>query len=144
LVSLCLGGEGVSADLKTIAAEPDPAKRARLALTNGERATTQAGDKCRASDFEACTALLAEVRESVELALQSLQATGVDPARRPGRYKEAEIQTRRILHLLVDLKTYIHPEDEADYESVRRRVSDINDRLLSAIMGKKKPRPKKK
>jgi len=127
-----------AADLKTLSAEPDLVKRTRLALTNGERAVTQAGDACRAIDYEKCVALLTEIRQSVELAKLSLDKTDIVASRNPRHHKDAEIRTRTMLRHLEALGSYVHPDDRTHYEAVRRRVSEINDQLLSAIMSKRK------
>jgi hypothetical protein len=128
-------------DLKTAAAEPNLVKRARLALANGETASTRAGDACRSGDYDKCDALLDEVKESVELGKTSLDATGIDAARSPRHFKDAEIRVRKILRLLDAVRSYVHSEDMSHFEAVRARVSEINDQLLSAIM--KKQRRKK-
>ena len=127
-------------DLAKIASEPDLVKRARLALTNAERATTAGGDACRSGDHDKCSALLSEVQNSVELAQASLQKTGIDPARSPRHFKDAEIRTRKIMRLLDAVGAYVHSDDASHFDSVRRRVSEINDQLLSGIMSKRKRR----
>ena len=125
-------------DLKAVAAEANPAKRARLALGNGERVATEAGEACRAGEYDDCNALLGQVQESVELADKALVETGVDPGRNPRHHKDAEIRTRKILRLVQALRTYMHADDLPHYEAVERKISEINDRLLSGIMSKKK------
>ena len=137
VVILALAGVAAE-DLKTVAAEPNPVKRARLALVHGEHAATKAGEACQGSEYDQCNQLLSEAEESVELASQSLDRAGIDAARNPRHHKDAEIKTRKILRLVDALRSYIHPEDLVHYEAVRKKVSDINDRLLSAIMSKKK------
>ena len=123
-------------DLKTIAAEPNPAKRARQALEYAEQAALKAGEACKASDYDNCDSLLDELQQSVELADKSLEQTGVDPRRNPRHYKDAEIRTRKITRQVDALRVYIHPDDIQHYETIYRRISEINDRLLAAIMGK--------
>lgn len=122
-------------DLKSIAAEPNPARRARAALVYGEQTAFKAGEACKGNEYEKCNHLLDEIRDSVELADKSLDETGADPRRSPGNFKNAEIRTHKILRDVDALKSYIHPDDMEHFESVYRRVSEINDRLLAALMG---------
>lgn len=138
VLGLALSAACWSADLATIAAEPDLVKRSRKALDNAGQAIARAGKVCKANDYENCIARLTEVRESVELAKESLDKTGINPSRSPRHFKHAEIQTRKTLKLLEDLGVYIHPDDREHYDAVVRRVSEINDKLLLSIMTKKK------
>ena len=126
------------ATLLWLASADTELRRARQALTDGERASTQAGEACRASDYDKCVALSAEIQKSVETAQEALYATGIDPARNPRHFKDAEIRVRKILRLVDDLRPYIHSEDQTEYDAVRRRVSEINDQMLSAIMSRRK------
>ena len=121
-------------------AEPNPVKRARLALTNSEHAASKAGEACKAGDLDGCLGQLREVQESVELADKSLDETGIDPGRNPRHFKDAEIRTRKILRQVDALRTYMHGEDIDRFETVYQRISDINDRLLAGIMSKTKKR----
>ena len=135
LVPLLLGFAAAAVDLKTIAADPNPARRARQALIYAEQACGRAGEACKANEYEQCNGLLDEIKESVELADKSLVQTGVDPRRNPRHHKDAEIRTRRIVRQVDAVRVYIHPEDMEHFESVYRRISEINDRLLAAIFG---------
>ena len=138
-LALALGGSCLpAADLKTAAAEPNLVKRSRLALANGERAVLAAGDACRTGDHDRCNDLLAETRESVELAKNSLDKTGLSPNRSPRHFKDAEIRTRKILRLLDAARSYVHPDDQQLYDSVRAGISGVNDQLLAGVMGRKK------
>ncbi len=129
-------------DLKSVAAEPNLARRARAALAFGEQSALRAGDACKGNDYEKCDHLLDDVRDAVELADKSLDQTGVDPRRSPGNYKNAEIRTRKILREVDALKSYIHPDDLDHFDTVYRRISEIDDRLLAAIMGQHKKKKK--
>jgi hypothetical protein len=129
---------GPPSGLQALMAEPNLVKRAKLALENGNRASLEAGDACKAGEYGKCTALLDEVEDSVELAEKSLNETGIDPARKPGHFKHAEIQTHKILRQVDPLRSYIRVEDMNHFKSVYRRISAIDDRLVFAILSKKK------
>ncbi len=118
--------------------EGDFVRQARQSLTQAELAVNQAGDACKAGDWEKCNALLEGGQKGVEQALEALHKTGINPRKSPRHFKDAEIRTRKILRALRNLVAYIHPDDLNHYETVVSRVSDINDQLLSSILEKKK------
>ncbi|HYM09235.1 MAG TPA: hypothetical protein VEU62_00810 [Bryobacterales bacterium] len=139
IFALALPAQQPAADnLKAITAEPNLVKRAKLALANGERASRDAGDACKAGEYDKCNARLSEVQDSVELAEKSLDQTGIDPARSPRHFKDAELQTHKILREVDPLRAYIPAEGMDHFQSVYRRISSIDDRLVSAILSKKK------
>ncbi len=135
---LAFGATQPAADLKTVAAEPNAARRARAALVCAEQAASKAGENCRSGEYDKCNALLDEVRDAVDLAEKSLQQTGVDPSRNPRHYKDAEIRTRKLVRELEAIRAYVHPDDLDHFETIYRRISETDDGLLSAIMGQKK------
>jgi hypothetical protein len=127
-----------SEDLKTAAAEPNPVKRARLGLANGERTALKAGEACKGAEYEKCNELLTEVQESVELASKSLDQSGIDARRSPRHFKDAEVRSHKILRLVEPIRAYVHPDDLEHFDAVARRISQINGEFLAAVLGKKK------
>jgi hypothetical protein len=125
-------------DLKGVRAEPDPIKRYRLALNHGEDAAGLSAKACKANEYEQCVGLLREVRDAVELASKSLADSGIDASRNAGHHKNAEIRIRKIRRVVEATRGYIHPEDQEEYEAVVKRISDLNDELLAAIMKRRK------
>ena len=125
-------------ELQKARSQPDPVKRARLALAIAEHAAFRASEACPSGDYEACNFLLDELQASLELTQDSLDRSGIDPNRSPRHFKDAEIRTRKILRQLEAFRPHLHPEDRSHFESVLRRVSEINDKLLSAIMTRRK------
>ena len=119
-------------------AQADLVRQARQSLVRAEQAATQSGEACKSTDYDKCNTLLTEVQEAVEKAKDSLDKTGLNPARSPRHFKDAEIRTRKILKLLRAVVSYIHPDDRPRFDTAVGRVSDINDQLLSSIMEKKR------
>ncbi len=139
IVALPLAFTGFAADnLKSIANEPNLVKRARLALANAEHASVKVGEACKTNDYDACNAMLTEVQESVELADKALDESGIDPGRSPRHFKDAEIRTRKIMRQVEAIRAYIRGEDLPHFDAVYHRISEIDDRLLTGIMSKKK------
>ena len=65
-------------------------------------------------------------------------ATGKDPRRNSKPFKEAEKSTREILRRLEGLNDLMSEFDRGAVDPVQRTVSDIHDKLITGIMGKKK------
>lgn len=124
-------------DLGSIRTEPNLERRSELALDYANAALDQARDSYSIGDLTKTQASLDEVRESVDLAYQSLEETGKDP-RRSSKFKRAELKTRELLRRLEGLKQTVNFEDRALVEKVRDRVAEIHDSLLKGIMSKKK------
>jgi|SRR5581483_1041024 len=125
-------------DLAGIKAEPKLEKRSDLALKYAETAVDTARDSYKKGDMDATQAALHQVMEGVQLSYDSLMATGKDPRRSSGPFKKAEKTTRQILRRLEGLSDFMSASDRGVVGPVRQAVSDIHDKLILGIMGKKK------
>ena len=125
-------------DLTGIKAEPRLEKRSQLALQFADSALDSARDLYKKGDLEACRAALADVEAGVELSYDSLMATGKDARRNSGPFKNAEKSTRQILRRLENLSDLMSAFDRSAVEPVQHSVSEIHDKLITGIMGKKK------
>ena len=125
-------------DLTGIKAEPKLEKRSELALQYADSQVDAAREAYKKGDMDASKAALAEVQASVQLSYDSLLATGKDPRRNSRPFKQAEKATRQILRRLDSLSDLMSAFDRSAVEPVKRTVSDIHDKLITGIMGKKK------
>ena len=125
-------------DLAGIKAEPRLEKRSQLALEFADSALDSARDLYKKGELDACRTALGEVEEGVQLSYDSLMATGKDPRRNSGPFKNAEKSTRQILRRLDNLSDLMSAFDRGAVEPVQHTVSDIHDKLITGIMGKKK------
>jgi hypothetical protein len=125
-------------DLTAIKSEPKLEKRSELALKYADSALDSARDAYKKGDAEASKAALGEVEAGVKLSYDSLMATGKDPRRSSRPFKDAEKSTRQILRRLESLSDLMSAFDRGMVEPVHGTVSDIHDRLITGIMGKKK------
>lgn len=123
------------ADLTAARSEKKLEKRAQLALKNAEKMLDSAGDAYSKGDWEKTQASLQEVRESVELTYESLRETGKTPRRSPKHFKRAEIQTRKLLRNLEDLRLRMGVEERERVEPVREYIEKVHDLFLEGIMG---------
>ncbi|HSP66739.1 MAG TPA: hypothetical protein VLN48_03360 [Bryobacteraceae bacterium] len=125
-------------DLTAVKSEPKLEKRSELALKYADSALDSARDAYKKGDVEASKAALGEVEAGVKLSYDSLMATGKDPRRSSRPFKDAEKSTRQILRRLESLSDLMSAFDRGMVEPVHGTVSDIHDRLITGIMGKKK------
>ena len=125
-------------DLTGIKAEPRLEKRSQLALQFADSALDSARDLYKKGELDACRTALGEVEAGVQLSYDSLMATGKDPRRNSGPFKDAEKSTRQILRRLDSLSDLMSAFDRGAVEPVQHTVSDIHDKLITGIMGKKK------
>ncbi len=88
--------------------------------------------------MDATRSALNDVKDGVQLSYDALMATGKDPRRSAGPFKNAEKTTRQILRRLEGLSDFMSAADRGAVDPVRQVVSDIHDKLIMGIMGKKK------
>ena len=132
LLILCL-----AFDLAAIRMEPNLERRSERALDNASAAMDAARDASGAGEAEKAKAALGELRDSVELAYQSLVDSGKSARRNPKFFKRAELKTRELMRRLEGLAQAVDSDDRAFVESVRDRVSNVHDDLIKDIMQKK-------
>jgi hypothetical protein len=138
LLVLMLALNLLAIDLAGVKSEPKLEKRSELALRYADSALDAARDAYKQGDVDASRAALGEVEAGVQLSYDSLMATGKDARRNSKPFKDAEKATRQILRRLDGLSDLMSAFDRAAVEPVHRTVSDIHDKLITGIMGKKK------
>lgn len=126
------------ADLEAIKAEPKLERRARYALKFAKTCVKRVLKAYQDGDTARGEELLLEIQEAVELAYDSLMATGKHPRKKPKHFKRAEIRTRRLLSDLDELRRNLHYDERKTLDAVQAKISEINDKLLMAIMTKPK------
>ncbi|HEY4363854.1 MAG TPA: hypothetical protein VGN17_22995 [Bryobacteraceae bacterium] len=125
-------------DLAGVKSEPNLEKRSDLALTNANTALDAARDSYNQGEFDKTEVALEEVEQSVDLAYESLSATGKDPRRDPKFFKRAELRTRELLRRLEGLGESVSFSDRGMVERVRERVSAVHDDLINGVLTKRK------
>jgi hypothetical protein len=125
-------------DLTSVTTEPNLEKRSERALDYANLALDAARDHYNAGDYDRSQTDLQEVRDSVELAYQSLSDTGKDPRKDPKFFKRAELRTRELLRRLEGIAPGMSVIDRGSLEKVRERISEVHDNLLNGIMSKRK------
>jgi hypothetical protein len=125
-------------DLTAIQSEPNLERRSERALDNANLALDAARDDYNSGNYDKSQSELREVRDSVELAYQSLSDTGKDPRKDPKFFKRAELRTRELLRRLEGVGQGMSQIDRGTLDKVRERISEVHDNLLNGIMSKKK------
>jgi hypothetical protein len=132
LLILCL-----AFDLAAIRMEPNLERRSERALDNASAAMDAARDASGAGESEKAKGALGELRDSVELAYQSLVDSGKSARRSPKFFKRAELKTRELMRRLEGMVQAVDSDDRPFVESVRDQVSKVHDNLIQDIMQKK-------
>jgi hypothetical protein len=132
LMVLCL-----AFDLTAIKLEPNLERRSERALDNASAAMDAAREALTPGDPAKFKAALEELRDSVNLAYQSLVDSGKSARRSPKFFKKAELKTRELMRRLEGLAQAADSEDRPFVDSVRDRVSKVHDDLIQDIMQKK-------
>jgi hypothetical protein len=131
-VALCAAP--ARADLAAARAEKNLERRAKLALENAAAALASARRSYDNGDNPKVAALAAEIGESVELAYDSLAATGKNPRRSPRWFKYAEIQTRDLLRRLDTFTLDMSATDRDLLGKVKETVLEVHDHLLQGLL----------
>ena len=115
-------------------AEKNLEKRSKLALENAEGVLKQAREAYGQGEMKQAEGLLAEVRDSVALAMKSLQDTGKNPRKSPKWFKRAEIQTRDLLRKLDAFEQEMSVADRAMIADAKGTVQKVHEELLLGVM----------
>src|SRR6266849_6650372 len=126
------------ADLKQVKAEPNLEKRSRAALDHAEQALKDSRRAYADGNLQLTTELLEEVGESVDLVEASLKASGKDPIKSPKYFKIAEIKTGSLHRSVEAFSRDMNDADRSMIEKLKEKLQDTHDRLLQAIMTRKK------
>jgi hypothetical protein len=122
------------ADLKAVLEERDLGKRSKLALENAEADLKAVREVYQKGDNPAIAPLVKDLRESIDLAWDSLEGTGKNPRKSPKWFKQAEIETRLLLKKMETLQHDMNFEDRAVLDEAKARLQKVNADLLVELM----------
>jgi len=124
------------ADVAAIKAEADPERRSELALANADHSIDGARKAYIEGDDAATKAALADVQASVEVSYDALSHTHGQP-RNSKYYKHAELKVSALIRRLNGFRQEVSYESQQSVDTVIKKLSDVHDQLLNAIMSKK-------
>ena len=85
-------------------------------------------------DLEKTAAYVLEIRQSVELAYQSLNDTHKNPRKSPHWFKSGELATRDLLRRLETFDHDMGYDDRPMLKALRDKVQEVHDDLLLGLM----------
>lgn len=124
-------------DITAIKSEPDLERRSEMALAGADKELDAAKQAYNGSDDKAEQQALADVKDLVDVSYDALEHTSKAP-RKSKYYKSAELKLRALLRRLSSFRDEVGFESRGTVDAVIKRVSDVHDELLAAIMSKKK------
>lgn len=128
----------LASGLDAVRSEPNMEKRSRLALDHANGLIDQAREAYTRGETAQANAALAEVRESVNLCVDSLNATGKDARKSPKPFKRSEMDIRGLVRRLQSLEIDFSIDDRPEVAKTVQRLQEIHDELISRIMSKHK------
>ena len=137
LLTMLLAVQVTGADLAGVRNEPNLEKRSEKALENANIAVDEARKAYQSSDLAVFGLLLKEVEESAALSYQSLEDTGKAARRNPKFFKRAEMKLHALAKRLEALGSDVNFEDRVLVEATRKKLSDLEDKIVFEIMTKK-------
>ncbi len=124
--------------LDQVKAEPNPERRAKVAVDFAAAAERNAEAAYARGDLKAVAAELDGMVQAEETAHQALEQTGKSPMRHPGPFKSAELRTEEILLRLRDLEHKMDADEKDVVAGPRAKVQEIHDDWFDGIMSRKK------
>jgi hypothetical protein len=138
LLILLFAAPFARADLAEVKNEPNLEKRSERALEHANNVIDEARKAYKAPDPEVFKSLIREVEESAELSYKSLQDTGKAARRSPKFFKRAEMKLHALAKRLAALSAEVSLEDRTEVETVRKTLSDLEDKIVFEIITKKR------
>ncbi len=137
LLFLISGAVPVWADLPEIKAEPSADKRATKALDYAGKSLSSVREHLSGSSIDELKKGLTEFQDAMDLTMESLGATGKNPAKNPNQFKKVELRLREYMRKLKTLEHDLGFEERALVRPVIEHVEKIQDELVQGIMRKK-------
>ncbi len=124
-------------DLGSVKTEPKLERRSELALQYANSALDSAKTAYQEGRFEQTQQALGQVKDAVTLSYDSLLATGKNPRKSSGAFKNAEKATRELLRRLLGFRDSMSVVDHPVLDPVVEDVKGVHDQLLTGIMSGK-------
>jgi len=125
------------ADLTRAKAEPNLTRRARIAMENADLQIRAASAADKRGEWSAADKALAEIRESVDLAYESLKQ-GVRNPRNSSHYKNLEVRLRGLIKRLEEFRNTLDFEAREQLGPLVEHLRRIHDEVLQSVMAPKK------
>jgi hypothetical protein len=140
LIPLLLFTQATAPTFTQLKSESNLERRAKLAVELAITSERNAEAAYSRGEMPAVETELKNMVAAVELAKESLDATGRSAHKHPGPYKSAELKTQEMLSRLSDLEKRMDEEERAVIRAPRTRVQEIHDEWFDGIMSRGKKR----
>lgn len=124
--------------LDQVKAEVNPEHRAKAAIEYASVAERNAEAAYSRGEMKTVESELRNMQQSLDLAQDSLTASGKTPGRNPGPYKYAEMHSRELIIRLGDLEQKMDVSERPPVETIKARVQEMHDAWFDGIMGRKR------
>lgn len=124
--------------LDAVKTEPNLEKRSEKALLAAQRFLDQLRRDGDLHDQAKLQTALANIREGVELCVDSLQDSGKDARRSPKYFKKAEIGLRKLNRHLEDVRIALSADEREPVASLLVYTHQVQEDLLLGIFTKKR------
>ena len=119
--------------LEKLARESNPVKKAKLEIRLARLKLLQSVDARENDDFEGCLSLLGDYRDRIDSAWDILKSTGRDAHKKPGGFKQLEIEIREDSRYLEDLRRSFSVMDREPVDKIIQDVEGIRAEVIKAL-----------
>jgi len=110
--------------------EPSPVRRAKLLPRLEQAEFGEIRQQIDGADYAKALELLGDYRDEVRATQKALDATGVDPEKKPAGYKELQIAVRESLRQLSEILVALPVDWKMGFEDIRHELEAANNRLI--------------
>jgi len=126
-----------SVDIAAVKSEADLERRSEMALASADQELSAAKQAYTNGDDKAEEQALADVRSLVDVSYEALEHAN-RPPRKSKYYKSAELKLTALMRRLSSFRDEVSFDSRSAVDSLIKRISDVHDQVLAAIMSKKK------
>ncbi len=113
--------------------ENDPVRKAKLLAKLGDAQFRLMRREADASNYAQALRALEDYRNEVHTAEAALKATGVDPERKPGGFKQLQIHVRKSLRELDQTILALPNDQQPPFEAARGDLQHVNKELIDLL-----------
>jgi hypothetical protein len=136
---LLLAGIAAADQLDAVRSEPDPNRRAELAVDQADRDLDATRQAWQSDDWSKAQSALEEMKKAAELAYSSLQQTDKQKQPRNNRhYKTVELKMRNLIRRVDAFRLEVDYEQRDAVNQVETRLQELHDRILDAVMTRRR------
>jgi len=118
-------------DLRTqFVREPNPVRRAKLLPKLEQAEFVEIRQHVDGGDYAKALEILGGYRDDIRATQKALDATGVDPEKKPAGYKELQIAVRESLRQLNEIFVALPGDWKMGFDDIRRELETANNRLI--------------